>query len=152
MPWPYTELDLDILQNFIELPMVLVPPQNFFWVDRNHRHKWVSRICQGAVSPSVGPLARVPCWNSLGLCSGDLHAPNSFLFSSHRYIRVWVFLRFNLSSNSVAIHWFVRSHLVIKFVWLHLLFLLVFLIALVGISLHGEVIRVTWVITNRAMV
>jgi hypothetical protein len=30
--------------------------------------------------------------------------------------------------------------------------LLVFLIALVGISLHGEVTRVSWVITNEAVV
>jgi hypothetical protein len=45
-------------QNFIELPMA-VPPQNSFCVDRNRRHKWAFRICHGAVSPSVGPLARV---------------------------------------------------------------------------------------------
>jgi hypothetical protein len=32
------------------------------------------------------------------------------------------------------------------------LFLLVFLIALVGISLRGEVTRVSWVITNGAVV
>jgi hypothetical protein len=82
----------------------------------------------------------------------DLHAPNSFLFNSHRHFRVWVLSRFNLSSNSVAVHRFVRPHLKIQFVRLHLLFLLVFLIALARISLHGEVIRVTWVIANGAMV
>jgi hypothetical protein len=82
------------------------------------------------VSPSVGPLARVPCWNPLGLHQGDLHTPNSFLFSSRRHIRVWILLRFNLSSNSVAVQRFVRPHLVIKIVWFHLLLLLVFLIAL----------------------
>jgi hypothetical protein len=32
------------------------------------------------------------------------------------------------------------------------LFLLVFLIALAGISIRGEVTRVSWVITNRAVV
>jgi hypothetical protein len=69
-----------------------------------------------------------------------------------RHLRVWVLLRFNLSSNSVTVHRFVRLHLVIKSVWLHLLFLLVFLIALAGISLRGEVIRGTWVITNGAVV
>jgi hypothetical protein len=100
--------------NFIELPMELVPPQNTFWVDRNRRHKWASRIYQGAVSLSVGPLAHVPCWNPLGLCPDDLHALNSFLFTSRRHIRVWVFLRFNLSPNSVAVHRFVRPHHVIK--------------------------------------
>jgi hypothetical protein len=87
-------------QNFIELPMAQVPSKNSFRVDGNRQNKWASRICHGAVSPSVGPLARVPCWNPFGLRPGDLHAPNSFLFSSHCHIRVWVLLRFNLSSNS----------------------------------------------------
>jgi hypothetical protein len=139
-------------QNFIDLPMAPVPPQNSFWVDGNRRHKWASRIWQGALPPSFGPLARVPCWSPLGLCPGDLHAPNSLLFSSRRHFRVWVLLRFILSSNSVTVHRFVRPYLVIKSVWLHLLFLLVFLIALAGISLCGEVIRVTRVITNGAVV
>jgi hypothetical protein len=64
------------------------------------------------VSPSFGPLARVSCWSLLGLRSRDLHVPNSFLFSSHRYFRVWILLRFNLSSNNVAVHRFVRPQLV----------------------------------------
>jgi hypothetical protein len=68
------------------------------------------------LSLSVGLLARVPCWNPLGLRPGDLHAPNSFLFSSHRHIRVSVLLRVNLPSNSVTVHRFVRPHLVTKFV------------------------------------
>jgi hypothetical protein len=126
--------------------------QNSFWVDENRQNNWASRIYHGAVSPSVGPLARVPCWNPLGLRPGDLYAPNFFLFSSHRHIRVWVLLRFNMSSNSATVHRFVRPHLVTKIVWLHLLFLLVFLIALARMNLHGEVIRVTWVITNGAVV
>jgi hypothetical protein len=139
-------------QNFIELPMAPVPPQNAFWVDRNRWQNWASRILQGAVSPSLGPLARVPCWSPLGLCPGDLHAPNSLLFISYHHFRFWVLLRFILSSNSVAVHRFVRPHLVIRSVWLHLLFLLMFLIALAGISLHGEVIRMTQVITKGAVV
>jgi hypothetical protein len=49
---------------------------------------------QGAVSPSFRPLARVPCWSPLGLRPGDLHTPNSLLFSSHHHLRVWVLLRF----------------------------------------------------------
>jgi hypothetical protein len=89
--------------------MAPVPPQNSFWVDRNRQNKWTSR---GAASPSFGPLARVLCWSLLGLRPGDLHAPNSFLFSSYHHFRVWVLLRFNLSSNSVAIHRFVRPQLV----------------------------------------
>jgi hypothetical protein len=72
----------------------------------------MSRICQGAASPSFGPLARVSFWSPLGLRPGDLHAPNSFLFSSHRHFRVWVLLRFNLLSNSIVVHRFVRSQLV----------------------------------------
>jgi hypothetical protein len=72
----------------------------------------MSKICQGAVSPSFGPLARVSCWSPLGLRPGDLHAPNSFLFSSRHHFRVWVLLRFNLLSNSVVVHQFVRPQLV----------------------------------------
>jgi hypothetical protein len=92
--------------------MVLVPPQNFFWVDRNRQNKWTSRICHGAASPSFGPLPRVSCWSPLGLRPGDLHAPKSFLFSSHCHFKVWDLLRFNLSSHSVTVHWFVRPQLV----------------------------------------
>jgi hypothetical protein len=92
--------------------MALDPPQNSFWVDRNRRNKWTSRICHGAASPSFGPLARVSCWRPLGLCPGDLYAPNSFLFSNRHHFRVWVLLRFNLSSNSIAVHRFVRPQLV----------------------------------------
>jgi hypothetical protein len=92
--------------------MALVPPQNSFWVNGNHQNDWTSRICQCAASPSFGPLARVSCWSPLRLRPGDLHAPNSFLFSSHCYFRVWVLLRFNLSSNSVTVHRFVGPQLV----------------------------------------
>jgi hypothetical protein len=66
---------------------------------------------------------------------------------------VWVLLRSYLSSNSVAVHCFVRPHLVINtYLIVFFLFFLVFLIALVGISLHGEVTRVSRVITNGAVV
>jgi hypothetical protein len=91
--------------------MALDPSQNSFWVDGNRRNKWTSRICQAAASPSFGPLARVSCWCPLELRPGDLHAPNSFLFSSRHHFRVWVLLRFNLSLNCIAIHRFVRPQL-----------------------------------------
>jgi hypothetical protein len=56
-------------------------------------------------------------------------------------------------SNNVAIHRFVRPHLVVNAVLIaFFLFLVVFLIALVGISLRGEVTHVSWVITNSAVV
>ena len=62
-------------------------------------------------------------------------------------------LRFILSSNSVAVHRFVRPYFVINTVLIAtFLFLLVFSVALAGISLLGEVIRVTRVITNGAVV
>jgi hypothetical protein len=103
--------------------------------------------CCATVFWAVGP-----CWSPLGLRPGGLHTPNSLLLSRYLHLRIWVLLRFIQSSNSVAVHRFVRPHLVIKSVWLHLLFLLVFLIALAGISLRSEVISVTRVITNGAVV
>jgi hypothetical protein len=81
------------------------------------------------------------------------HAPNLYFTSSHHHIRVWVLLRSYLSSNSVVVHRFVRPHLLINAVLIaFFLFLLVFLIALAGISLHGEVTHVSRVITNGAVV
>src|SRR5438128_7788882 len=109
----------------------------------------MSRIYQGAALPSFGPLGLVSCWSPLGARPGVLHAPNPYLFSSRRHFRVWVFLRFILSSNSIVVHRFVRPHFVINTVLIAtFLFLLVFSVALAGISLPGEVIRVTWEITK----
>jgi hypothetical protein len=82
-----------------------------------------------------------------------VHAPNHYFNSSRLHIRVWVFLRSYLSSNNVAVHCFVKPHLVINVVLIaFFLFLLVFLIALARISLHGEVTRASLVITNGAVV
>jgi hypothetical protein len=62
-------------------------------------------------------------------------------------------LRSYMSSNSTDVHRFVIPHLVINAVLIvFFLFLLVFLIALVGISLRGEVTRVSQVITDGAVV
>jgi hypothetical protein len=66
------------------------------------------------VTSSVGLLARVSCWSPLGVPPEVLHAPNFYCFSSLHHIRVWVFLRFILSSNIVVVHWFVRPHLMIN--------------------------------------
>src|SRR6266540_2715087 len=130
--------------NFITFPMPPVSPQNSIGVNGKRQNKSASRICQGAASPSFGPLGARP---------GVLHAPNPYLFSSRRHFRVWVLLRFILSSNSVAVHRFVRPHFVINTVLIATFpFLLVFSVALAGISLLGEVIRVTRVITNGAVV
>src|SRR5438105_3078063 len=143
-PWKY---------NFITFPMPLGSLQNSFGVNGKRRNKSASRICQGVASPSFGPLSRVSCWSPLGVCPGVLHAPNPYLFSSRRHFRVRVLLRFILSSNSIAVHRFVRPHFVINTVLIVTsLFLLVFSFALAGVSLLGEVIRVTRVITNGAVV
>src|SRR6266542_493988 len=113
----------------------------------------MSRIYQGATPPSFGPLGLVSCWSPLGAHPGVLHAPNPYLFSSRRHFRVWVLLRSILSSNSVAVHRFVRTHFMINIVLIAtFMFLLVFSVALAGISLLGEVIRVARVITNGAVV
>jgi hypothetical protein len=57
-----------------------------------------------------------------------------------------------MSSNSVVVHQFVRPQLVINIVLVaFFLFLLVFLIVLAGISLPGEVTRVSRVINNGAV-
>ena len=68
--------------NFITFPMPPVSPQNSIGVNRKRRNKLASRICQGAASPSFGPLGRVSCWSPLGARPGVLHAPNPYLFSS----------------------------------------------------------------------
>jgi hypothetical protein len=102
---------------------------------------------------SVGPLGRVSCWCLLGLPTGLVHAPNLYFTRSHRHIRVWVLFRSYLSLNNIAIHRFVRPHLVIYVVLIvFFLFLLVFLIVLAGISLCGEGTHVSRVITNGAVV
>src|SRR5438105_15755198 len=121
-----------------------VSPQNSIGVNGKCRNKSASRICQGAASPSFGPLGRVSCWSPLGARSGVLHAPNPYLFSSRRHFRVWVLLRFILSSNSITVHRFVRPHFVINTVLIAIfLFLLVFSLAVVFITLLLELMCVT---------
>src|SRR5205809_2213725 len=133
--------------------MTPVPHQTSIRVNGNRPNKWTSRICQGAAPPSFGPLGLVSCWSPLGARLGVLHAPNPYLFSSRRHFRVQVLLRFILSSNSVTVHRFVRPHFVINTVLIATsLFLLVFSVALAWVSLLGEVMRVTRVITNGAVV
>jgi hypothetical protein len=75
---------------------------------------------------------------------GVMHAPNLYFNSSCRHIRVWILLRSYISSNNVVVHRFMRPHLVINAVLIaFFVFLLVFLITLAGISLRGEVTRVS---------
>jgi hypothetical protein len=82
---------------------------------------------------------------------GIPHAPNLY-FTSSCHIRVWVLLRLfyhRTVSLSSAYETLSRNqHGLVAF----FLFLLVFLIVLAGISLRGEVTRVSRVITNGAVV
>jgi hypothetical protein len=85
--------------------------------------------------------------------SGVTHAPNLYFNSNRHHIRVWVLLRSYMSSNRVIVHRFVKPHLMIIAVLIVFFFyIFVFLIALVWINLHGEVTRVSRVITNGAVV
>ena len=103
------------------------------------------------MTPSVGLLGHVSCWSPLGVPPGVVHATNLYFISSRYHIKVLILLRSYLSSNSVVVHRFVRPQLVISAVLVvFFLFLLMFLIALIGIILGGEVTCVTWVITNGA--
>jgi hypothetical protein len=103
--------------------------------------------------PVCWSLDSVSCWSPLGVPLGVVHTPYLYLNISHYHIRVWVLLRSYLSSNNITVHRFLRPHLVINAVLIaFFLFLLVFLIALAGISLHGEVTRVSRVITNGAAI
>jgi hypothetical protein len=96
-------------------------------------------------------LGRVLCWSPLGVPPWVVHAPNLYFNSSRHDIRV--FHRSYLSLNSIVVHRFVKPHLVINaLLILFFLFMHVFLIALAGISLHGQVTHVSRVITNEIVV
>jgi hypothetical protein len=98
-------------------------------------------------------LGRVSRRSPLGARPGVTHALILYLFSSHHHIRLGVFLRQichrTVSPSSVCE---TPSRNQYNFGCVSFLFLLVFLIALAGISLRGEVTRVSRVITNGAVV
>ena len=134
----------------ISFPTQWESTQNFYGVNGNHQNKLASRFYFGAATPSFGLLARVSCWSPLGVHPRDLHAPKPYIMSSLHHHQGWVLLRFILSSNSVAVHRFVRPQLVINIVLVaFFMFLLVFLIALARISLLGEVTRMSQVIPTK---
>jgi hypothetical protein len=111
------------------------------------------RFYFGVATPSVGSLGRVSRRSPLGARPGVTHALILYLFSSRRHIRFRVllssFYHRTISLSSVCE---TSSRNQYNFGCVSLLFLLVFLIVLAGISLRGEVTRVSWVITNGAMV
>ena len=79
--------------NLIRKPIQVVSHQKLVRINRNCRNKSASRICQGAATPSFGPLDHVSCLGPLGARPGVLHDPRVFINSCHPSIRVWVLLR-----------------------------------------------------------
>jgi hypothetical protein len=92
-------------------------------------------FCFGAATLSVGSLGRVSCWSPLGVPPGVLHTPNIYFNSIRLHIRVWVLLRLfyhrTISSSSACETLSRNQHNLVAF----FPFLMVFLIALLGISL-----------------
>ena len=52
--------------NLISKLIQVVSRQKLFEINGNHRNKSASRICQGAATPSFGPLGHVSCLGPLG--------------------------------------------------------------------------------------
>ena len=133
--------------------MQVVSCQNPFRINGNHRNKSASRICQGAAIPSFGPLDHVSSLGPLGAHPGVLHDPRVFINSCHPSIRVWVLLRLFCQEQ------FCRSSVCetptreinnSSTIWLRsFLFLLVFFVAQIGISLLGEVNLVRDLVDNQ---
>ena len=79
--------------NLIRKPIQVVSRQKLFGINGNRRNKSASRICQGAATPSFGPLDHVSSLGPLGARPGVLHDPRVFINSRRPSIRVWVLLR-----------------------------------------------------------
>ena len=78
--------------NLIRKPIQVVSRQKAFRINGNHRNKSASRICQGAATPSFGPLDHVSSLGPLGARPGVLHDPRVFINSRRPSIRVRVLL------------------------------------------------------------
>ena len=112
-------------------------------INGNRRNNSVSRICQGAATPSFGPLDHVLSLGPLGARPGVLHDSRVFINSHHPSIRVGFCLDYSVK-NSFAVHRFIRPQLReinhSSAIWLcSFLFFLVFFVAQAGVSLLGEV-------------
>ena len=69
--------------NWIRKPTQLVSHQKVFGINGNRRNKSASRICQGAATPSFGPLDHVSCLGPLeGVSRGG--DDQDSIISSHR--------------------------------------------------------------------
>ena len=65
--------------NLIRKPIQVVSHQKLFGINRNRRNKSASRICQGAATPSFGPLDRVSCLGPVGGASRVGDDPKTFI-------------------------------------------------------------------------
>ena len=71
--------------NLIRKPMQVVSHQNPFGINDNCRNKSSSRICQGAATPSFGPLDRVSCLGPLGGASRVGDDPKTFIIYQEQF-------------------------------------------------------------------
>ena len=69
--------------NLIRKPMQVVSHQKPFEINRNHQNTLVSRIYQGAATPSFGPLDHVSCLGPLGGASRVGDDPKTFIIIRH---------------------------------------------------------------------
>ena len=68
--------------NLIRKTIQVVSHQKLFRINRNSSQKSASRICQGAATPSFGPLDHVSCLGPLGACPGG-DTQHSILYRCH---------------------------------------------------------------------
>ena len=67
--------------------MQVVLRQKPFGINGNRRNKSASRICQGAATPSFGPLDRVSCLGPLGARPGGM-TPKTLYYTAITLVRV----------------------------------------------------------------
>ena len=75
--------------NLIRKLIQVVSHQKLFGINRNNQNKSASRICQGAATPSFGPLDRVSCLGPLGGTSRGV-MPKTLSIAAVTLLRVWV--------------------------------------------------------------
>ena len=73
--------------NLIRKPIQVVSHQKLFEINGNCQNKSTSRICQGAATPSFGPLDRVSCLGPLGGASRGV-TPKTLYLSVVALLRV----------------------------------------------------------------
>jgi hypothetical protein len=76
--------------------------KNLSRVYGNHQNKSAFRFFFGAVTPSVGLMARVLCCSPLGVPPRVVHAPNLYFNNRRNHFRVWVLLRSYMYSTMLS--------------------------------------------------